>query len=102
MPLMTPMIVRVDPELAEMIPRFRVNQRQAVAAMRHALEAYDYTTLRQVGHQIKGTWGGYGFDALMEFESAIEYTVKARDALHLRQSLEALGAYLDRLEVVYD
>jgi len=102
MPLMTPMIVRVDPELAEMIPRFLVNQRKAVVAMQQALAAYDYAALRQLGHQMKGTGGGYGFDALTEFGSVIESAAQARDALHLRQSLEALGAYLDRLEVVYD
>ena len=39
--LMTPIIVHVDPELAEMIPRFLVNQRKAVAAMQQAWEAYD-------------------------------------------------------------
>jgi HPt (histidine-containing phosphotransfer) domain-containing protein len=99
---MTPIIVHVDPELAAMIPRFLVNQRKAVAAMQQAREASDYATLSQLGHQMKGTGGGYGFDALTEFGSTIEHAAKASDALHLQQLLEALGAYLDRLEMVYD
>jgi HPt (histidine-containing phosphotransfer) domain-containing protein len=99
---MPPIIVHVDPDLEGMIPRFLVNQRKAVAAMQQAWEARDYTTLCQLGHQMKGTGGGYGFNVLTEFGSAIEHAAKASDVLHLRQSLEALGAYLDRLEVVYD
>jgi HPt (histidine-containing phosphotransfer) domain-containing protein len=102
MPLMTPIIVHVDPELEALIPRFLANQRKAVVAMRQAWEAHDYPTLRDLGHRMKGAAGGYGFDALTDLGWAIEEAAKANNALDLQQSLEALGAYLNRLEVVYD
>jgi HPt (histidine-containing phosphotransfer) domain-containing protein len=98
---MTPVIVHVDPELEALIPRFLANQRKAVVAMRQAWEAHDYPTLRDLSHQMKGVAGGYGFDALTDLGWAIEDAAKSKNALGLQQSLEALSAYLDRVEVVY-
>lgn len=95
-------IVRVDTEIRNLVPRFLENRRKALTAMLGALEQGDYDTIRVLAHRMKGSGAGYGFDALGEMGKGIEQAAQERDAESLRERMEYLATYLERVEVIYE
>lgn len=95
-------IVRVDPEIAELIPGFLQNRRKDIAAMLDAVQRSDFETVRVLGHSMKGAGGGYGFDAITEIGAALEEAAKQRNAAEVRDRVNELSRYLDRVEVISD
>ena len=94
-------LVRADPDLADLIPGFLENRRKDVTAMLAALETGDFETVRILGHSMKGAGGGYGFDAITEIGSALEQAAKRADAEASRKWAGELSRYLDQVEVIY-
>ena len=95
-------LVKVDPDIADLIPGFLENRRKDITAMQEALERGDFETVRVLGHSMKGAGGGYGFDAITEIGAALERAAKDRNADEIRLRVDALAAYLDRVEVISD
>jgi hypothetical protein len=95
-------VVRADPDIADLIPGFLENRRRDVDKMREALTQGEYETIRVLGHSMKGAGGGYGFDAITEIGGALERAAKDRNPEGIRQGLRDLAGYLDRVEVVHD
>ncbi len=95
-------VVRVDPEIQNLIPGFLENRRKAIKAMLEALEQRDYETIRILGHRMKGSGAGYGFDAITDMGDTIEQAAKDKDSAVIRRWINKLVNYLERLEVVYE
>jgi len=57
-------VVKVDPEIADMVPRFLENRSRDVARLREALGRADAEAVRAIGHTLNGVGGGYGFPAI--------------------------------------
>ena len=95
-------IIRVDPDLVELIPGFLANRRQDIAAMLDSVQRGDFETVRVLGHSMKGAGGGYGFDAITEIGAALEQAANQRNADEIRNRVHELSRYLDRVEVISD
>jgi CheY-like chemotaxis protein len=95
-------VVRVDEELAPLLPRFLQRKRDDIVAIRDHLEQKDYETVRVLGHNIKGEGGGYGLEALTQIGSSIEEAARVKDSAQLQALVEALATYLNEVEVVYE
>lgn len=91
--------VRVDAEIAPLIPGFLHNRRKDVVALLRAVEQGDFERARVLGHSMKGSGGGYGFDAITEIGHGIETAAKTRDIDALRTCITTLSDYLDRVQV---
>jgi hypothetical protein len=50
---------------------------------------------------MKGSGGGYGFDAITELGHDLEAAAKSEHAEEISRLNDALASYLERLEVVY-
>src|SRR5688572_16792011 len=95
-----PIVVRVDPDLHELVPEFLRNRHDDVKVLRDALVAADWETIRRLGHRMSGSGGGYGFDAITDLGQRLETAARARDESDVRQSTDDLAAYLERVIVV--
>ena len=51
---------------------------------------------------MKGAGGGYGFDYISEIGVAIEVAAKEKNTEDIRNWVNELSAYLEKVEVVYD
>lgn len=94
------LIVRADPGLRELIPRYLANRRLDVAEIRRALETGDYETIRMIGHRMKGNGAGYGFDRLTELGGVLERAALSGDADAILACVVDLADYLERVEVI--
>lgn len=95
-------IVRVNPEIGDLVPGFLENRRRDVESLRRALAQNDYETVQITGHSMKGSGSGYGFDAITEIGRNIEEAAKRKDAGDTERWISALDEYLERVEVVYE
>jgi histidine phosphotransfer protein HptB len=93
-------VVQVDADLEDLIPGYLQNRRQDVDAILQALENQNFETIRILGHTMKGTGGGYGFDAITEMGRALEAAAKDKNGPAIRQGVAALLDYLGAVEVV--
>ncbi len=102
MPAMVPdrHSVCVAGELRDLIPRFLANRRSEVERLRQSVARGDFDEARRIGHILKGAGGGYGFDEITRIGAEIERHAAARE--DVRGLVEALGEYLERVEVVFE
>lgn len=92
--------VVIDPDLAELVPGYLRNRQDDVARLGSSLELEDYDRIRLLGHSMKGSGGGYGFDEISVIGSRIEVAALARDAAVVRTATAELEDYLRRVDVV--
>ena len=93
-------IVHVDEEIEDLIPGFLENRRKDVDALQEALTNGDHETIRTLGHAMKGTGGGYGFDTITDIGSSLENAAKQKNTEEIRKGINELADYLERVEVV--
>ncbi len=92
--------VRVDRELTDVIPEFLENRRQDVASLREALGREDFETIRRLGHRMRGSGAGYGFEAITQIGEGLERAGRDRAPHDVRRWVHELAAYLERVETV--
>jgi HPt (histidine-containing phosphotransfer) domain-containing protein len=94
--------IRVDPDIADLIPGFLDNRRTDVGRLRVLLGQDDFTEIRRIGHSMKGAGGGYGFDAITDLGAEIEMAALRGDVAAIEQLTGALDDYLARIDVIID
>ena len=92
--------VHIDKILEDLIPGFLDNRRTDIDALRDAVEKGDMTIVENLGHTMKGTGGGYGFQKITELGDALERAARQKDGGRILHLAEELENYLDNLEVV--
>ncbi|MGH8595034.1 MAG: Hpt domain-containing protein [Gammaproteobacteria bacterium] len=95
-------VVRLDPDLRDLIPGFLANRQRDIATVRELVGTRDYAAIRIIGHSMKGAGGGYGFDPITDFGGAIETAALDRDGRKILETVTALADYLARIEPAFD
>jgi HPt (histidine-containing phosphotransfer) domain-containing protein len=95
-------IVHVDPDLEELIPGYLSNRKKDIAAIRDALVNKDLDRIRIIGHSMKGSGRGYGFEAITEIGMLIEVAAKESRHEDIIPLITRLEDYLTRIEIVYE
>lgn len=94
--------VRVDPDIQDLIPGYLENREKDLQVYKHALEQDDFDAIAVLGHSMKGSGGGYGFNDLSSIGRAIEKAAKNRDKESVQKSVIDLTEFLNKLEIIYD
>lgn len=94
--------VRPPAGIEEAIPLFLETTREDLQALSRSLDDRDYSKIRFIGHDLKGTGGGYGFDAISVIGKAIEEAAKMSDGDEILRQIAVLKDYLDRVDVVLE
>ena len=92
-------IVHPDPEIAHLVPGFLTGRRHDVEAILQSLADSNYDAIRTVGHMMKGTGGGYGFDEISEIGGKLEEAAHHQNFEQIREAVRRLDSYLDRVRV---
>jgi hypothetical protein len=94
--------VHVDPDLADLIPGYLANRKKDIAAIHAALEKKALYTVRMLGHNMKGSGVGYGFETITDIGMMMEKAAKEGRNEEIRLQMKRLEDYLQRVEIVYD
>jgi HPt (histidine-containing phosphotransfer) domain-containing protein len=93
--------VRVDAELEDLIPGYLENRHKDAKEIQAALASGIYETIRTIGHSMKGSGGGYGFNTISAIGSSLEYAAKEKYHEEIRRRLNELIHYLENVYVIY-
>ena len=95
-------IVKADPDIADMIPWYLEKMQEDIKALNEALEKTDYEKIKVTAHRMKGSGANYGFDDISELGKKLERSAGEENAEEIKQFLGDLTSYFDRIEVQYD
>jgi HPt (histidine-containing phosphotransfer) domain-containing protein len=93
-------IVKVDPEIADLVPGFLKNREKDIENMESCLGTQNFEEIERLGHSMKGSGAGYGFDGISEIGKFIEMVAKEKDIEKIKKGIEELRDYLSRVEIV--
>ena len=93
--------VRVESELEVLMPRFLANRQRDVVRIEKHLAEHDFARVREIGHDMKGVGGGYGFERISQLGAAIEAAAKNADADYVASLVTEYRAYLQDVDIVY-
>lgn len=94
-------IVHIDPELKDLIPEYLANRNKDIESITDALGKGDYTLIKTLGHSMRGSGGGYGFDAITDIGRSLEQAAKNKNSKEVQEHVSELKGYLECIEVVY-
>jgi HPt (histidine-containing phosphotransfer) domain-containing protein len=95
-------VVRVDPDLKEIIPDFFAFRHRDVRTVTELVAQGDFARIKVIGHNIKGAGGGYGFDAISEIGQRLERAAEQSAIADVHGCIRELADYLAQVEVRYD
>lgn len=98
----TPITVRLDPELQPIVPKYLANRARDCDALREQARSGAFADAKRLGHNMKGTGGGYGFEEVSRLGNLIEVAAVAGDAAQIHALAGELAEYLGRITVVYE
>jgi len=94
-------VVEVDPDLEDLIPGYLQNRQKDVEDIREALNVQDFELIQRMGHTMKGSGGGYGFDFISAIGLNLEEGAKETSVEKIQDAVKDLCDFLERVDVVY-
>ena len=88
---------RAAQRLADRTPAYLENCRQNVVAMLAALECGDFQAVIILGHNLRGSGGGFGFQKITDIGAGLEQAADVSDSAGSRRWVGELSSYLDHL-----
>lgn len=98
---MDKIIVQCDPDLEDLIPGYINNRRKDIVTIQDCLGNNDFDKIRTIGHSMKGSGGGYGFDAITVLGDRLEIAALASSTEEINLAAQELEDFILRVEVVY-
>jgi len=92
--------VYADHRFASRIPAYLQNCRQNGIAIGDALDRVDFEIVKTLAHQMSGSGGMYGFQAITDIGAALERAAECVDTDASRKWVRELASYLDRVEAI--
>ncbi|MDD4004621.1 MAG: Hpt domain-containing protein [Elusimicrobiaceae bacterium] len=92
-------IVKPDPDLIDLIPGYLRNRRTDVVELKKAFAAKDFPHIRSIGHSIKGSGAGYGFDGLTLLGAELETAARDNSEAAVLAKIAELENYLLNVEI---
>ena len=90
---------RAAARLAEQLPAYLANCRHNVIDMQDALDRDDFEAVTILGHNLRGSGGGFGFPALTDLGAGLELASGNTDHDGVGRLLGELSRYLDGIQI---
>ncbi len=94
--------VVVDRDLEGIIPGYIENRRKDIELLQELLQQGDFEQIRVLGHRMKGSGAGYGFDQITEIGRSMEEHAKAGDGKIISRLTSELAYYIENIEIEYE
>ena len=88
--------------LARRIPGYLQNCKQNVIAMLDALDRADFETVTVLGHNLTGSGGSFGFQAITDIGGALQQAAESADIDASRKLVGELSSFLQSVETISD
>ena len=92
--------IKTQRRLAERIPAYLENCSHNVTIMQEALDRADFEAVVILGHNLRGSGGAFGFQAITDFGAGLEQASEDNDLDKARALLRELSSYLKGIEIL--
>lgn len=93
--------VYIDEDLEDLIPGFLENRHLDVKVIEKLLDDAEFAEIQRIGHSMKGSGGGYGFDEISQIGKRIEEAATAGNIDKISSLARSLSQYLQNVQIVY-
>jgi CheY-like chemotaxis protein len=97
---MEPILLRVKSKFSDRIPAYLQNCRQNAILMLDALDRGDFEIVTSLGHQMRGSGGMFGFQAITDIGAALGQAAGGADNDASRKWVGELSNYLDSIDAI--
>jgi len=87
-------VVGIGPDIQDLVPRFLENQKTNVSLILELAASGDFDSAHRIGHNMKGTGKGYGFDVISDLGSSIELAAARSASEEVEKLAKELSRYL--------
>jgi HPt (histidine-containing phosphotransfer) domain-containing protein len=91
-----PIVVRAEPDLADLVPQYLERRRAELPALHAALLVADVGALQKAGHRLKGSAAGYGCAALGALGAELDAAARAGDLNAAERAVAAISNWVSR------
>ena len=89
-----PGVVVIDPDIQDLVPRFLESQLARAKLVVDLTGSGDFETVRRIGHNMKGTGKGYGFEVISSFGESLERAATRSARAEVTRIAKELEEYL--------
>jgi len=93
-----PIRVKVDPLLAEIVPKFLERCTRTAPELRDAVRSGDLDAARRIGHIVHGTASSLGFEEMAVIGRKVEQAAREKDSGALARLADALDDHVSRVQ----
>jgi len=93
--------VYLDKDFQDIVPDFIEAYKKNIQEIKDALKSNNFQSLRTIGHNLKGTGGGYGFEEISQHGHKLNEAAKKEDVKAIKDLLPTMESYFSRIEIVY-
>ena len=93
--------IKVDSLFEAIVPEYLEGIREHTESIEKFLLTENYEGIRTLGHNMKGSGGGYGFNRITELGSWIEAAAKEKHSLLIKKYNEEIVHYLKNINIEY-
>ena len=94
-------LIYIDRDLESIVPTFLAGRKTDSERILNAIQIEDFETIRIIGHTLRGTGGGYGFNEISNIGTNLEKAAKEKNATDSRRISRRLQTYIVNLEIRY-
>ncbi|MFQ5602795.1 MAG: Hpt domain-containing protein [bacterium] len=94
-------VVFIDADLEDLTPLFLENRQNDIVEINRLVEASDFPEIQRLGHSMKGSGGGYGFDEITQIGHELEEAAQRGDKETVIELTNRLSKYLSSVKIVY-
>jgi PAS domain S-box-containing protein len=89
---------RTSQRIAALIPTYIQRCHENVIAMQEAVDQNDFEAITILGHNLRGSGGGFGFQKITDFGTKLEHASMCNDVEGIAKLLGELSFYLETVE----
>lgn len=93
--------IEISKDLEALIPGYLERLTASLEQLDGFLAAGQLQEVKRIGHNFKGSGGGYGFDKISELGAAIEKACVESDSAKARAHVAELKDYASRIDVKF-
>jgi len=97
----TDYLVRIDPDLEELIPSFLKKKGTDISELQIALDNNNFEEVRLLGHKLKGGFSVYGFNVMSGICANIENFAKVKNRFEIEEHLNQLKVFIKNVRIEY-
>jgi CheY-like chemotaxis protein/HPt (histidine-containing phosphotransfer) domain-containing protein len=86
----------IDDEIVELVPAYLESMKESAKTLSALLLEKNFSAIKRIGHQMKGSGAGYGFDEITRMGRHIETAAGKKDYIAVATLHSALATYLDQ------